>query len=433
MAISLLFSACSPARQTLPSTTGPTSTTSSSEVTQPSDYIVSADSFSLEDSADGIGSILTGELTPGITINARVYCERDLSDPGTGSVDTANLKVFSTEDVCILVSPDWTQTSDETFEWNYDDITTFEQRIVEYTDAKNNRISIVNSFANFGYEVQLGKLHLLSLVQRYERIPWFSSDLAWGTEEFEFGSRKEAFAELKNYAERLGVTVSPIYKIEYVTPEVFDTLCRLQVAEGNEGLPEKTWGEEDGAYWIEAAQEWNDLPIHSGSYSVVFNGTDLSGDEYRGTMWSDVSFLQTAAGVQNFRIGNALEPLEKGAEEELVSLWDGLQALKLHIDNPKYEDEILYRLPEQDVLIDQIELCYLPIEQVKSAESTDNENSGNNLETEDGGERYIYEMTPCWTFRVIWTGNSFTFAKYVAVNAITGEYILLTESSPGPA
>jgi hypothetical protein len=430
--VSLLFTACSPPLQETSRLTGTESSASSSDVTESSDYQVSADNFRLEESTNGVGSILIGELTPGVTVNARIYCEKDLTDPGIGSVDTAVNRVFLPSDVDLLVSPEWTKIADETLEWKYEGIDNFQQRIAEYTDENNNQIRILNSYANFDYEVQYGSSSLLSCLHNYERIPWFSADLAWGTEEFEFGTEEEAYAELNEYAARLGVTVSPIYQIEYVTPVVMDTLYRLQVADGSEGLPEKARKDEDSAYWIEAAQEWNGLLISNDHLGKIFDGINLTGTDYHNTSYVNISFLQTASGVRNFRMINVFQLLEKGTDEELISLWDALQALKVHIENPKYEMEILYNLPEKDVLIDQIELCYLPINQ--ATVNSDNPNAGFTeglLETENGGKTFLFQMTPCWTFRVIWTKAGSSYNEYCAVNAISGEYILSTSYFPG--
>jgi hypothetical protein len=433
--VSLLMTACSqPLQETTSMTKLESGSTSSSTlvISEPIDYTVTADSFSLEESADGVGSILLGELTSGVTVNARVYCEKDLSDPGMGSVDAARYKVFLPSDIDLLVSPKWTVTSDETSNKFFNGIDAYNQRIAEYTDEADNRISIFNAYNNFFYTVQFGKSDLLSLIQSYDRIPWFSTDLAWGTEEFVFGTGEEAFAELKDYAERLGVTISSVYKIEYVTPAVFETMYRLQLADGSDGWPEKTWSEKDSAYWIEAMQEWNGLPINYGDFGKTYDGTNLDGVDFHNTSRSQVSFLQTAAGVQKLQILNAFQPLEKGAEKKLISLWDALQALKVHMENPEYEMEVLYRLPEKDVLIDRIELCYLPINQ--ATVNTENPGTGFTeglLDTENGGKTFLFQMTPCWTFRVIWNEGGMDISEYCAVNAISGEYILSTDYFPG--
>jgi hypothetical protein len=104
----------------------------------------------------------------------------------------------------------------------------------------------------------------------------------------------------------------------------------------------------------------------------------------------------------------------------------------MHIENPKNEYDTLYRLPEQDVLIDRIELCYLPIGQATL--NADDPGAGFTeglLETEDDGIKLPYKMTACWTFRVIWTEGGFVYTEYCAVNAISGEYIFSTSYFPG--
>jgi len=423
--ISLLMTSCSQPLQKPSIVTDPENAILSSAVTKSNDYAVSADNFRLEKSTVGGGSILSGELTSGVTVNARVYSDIDLTNPGMRSVDTAVCRVFLPSDIDLLVTPDWAKTSDQTSKEYYQGMDTFDQRIAEFTDENNNRIRILNAYANFDYRVRYGKGDLLSLM--HDRIPWFSAELAWGTEDFDFGSGEEAFEKLKEYAALLGVTVSSAYRVEYVTPDVFETMYRIQIADGSDSWPEMTWGDEDGAYWIETSQDWNGLPISDNWQGRIFDGINLSGNECFVTSCTKISFLLSGVGVQDFRMENVYQLLKKGTDEELVSLWDALQALKVHIENPEYELEVLYKLPKQDVIIDRIELCYLPIMQKPAVTNRPvTELTEGLIDTESGGKKYVFQMTPCWTFRVVWQETGTYQSQYCEVNAITGEYILQT-------
>ncbi|MDD4095947.1 MAG: hypothetical protein PHP22_06875 [Oscillospiraceae bacterium] len=431
---SLFTGSCSPSLQeTSPATQigSEISNTSSSDSAEQNSYSVSADDFHLEKSDNGVRSILTGELTPGVTINAQLYCDSDLDDPGKGRLDLAVFKVFSPSDIDSFLSLNWKVTSDQISEAFFNGSTAFSQRIAEYTDESDVKICIYNSYSNFFYTYDLVNDRLLQMLQQYRRIPWFSNDFAWGIDDFSFASKEKAFEELKQYAGRLGITVSPLFEVEYVTPAVFEAMYRLQIAMGAEDLTEKTWDDKDSAYWIEAAQDWYGLPIFSGEFGHVFDGTHLSGDEYKFTGMSQISLVQSERGVQNFRVLFAFQLYEEGVEEELVTLWDALQALKIYIENPRNEMEVLYGLPEQDVLIDRIELCYLPINQALDSE---NKQSGapseESMDMDGGNFSYVFQMTPCWIFRVVWKESGYSFSKYCAVNSITGEYLLQTMYAP---
>lgn len=354
-----------------------------------------------------------------------------MDNPGTGSRDLAIFKVFNTSDIDSFISSEWAVITDQTSDAFFDGSIAFSQRIAKYTDEKNVKISILNSYANFSYTYDSENNRLLQMLQPYRRIPWFSNDLAWGKNDFSFGSEEEALEELKQYAGRLGITVSPQYKIEFVTPEVFETMYRMIIAQGIEYDEEKLWEEKDSAYWIETAQDWHGLPVFSGNFGCVYDGMNLSGDDYRYTLMNQISFVQTERGVQNFRVIFAFQIFEEGMEEKLVSLWDALQAMKIHIKNPLNEMEVLYGLPEQDVLIDRIELCYLPIIQKNISDNKSSDISPEeSMDRNGGNDLPIFQMIPCWTFRVVWEEAGFRFSQDCAVNAITGEYFLQTMYAP---
>lgn len=435
MMVTSLFSAScsSPIMNTLSTTqTGSEiSRISSSDSKNHNTFSIKSEDFHLGKSDNGVSSILIGELTPGVTVNAQLFCDRDLDDPGKGRRDLAMFKVFSPSDIDSFVSLDWTVTSDQTSDAFFCESTVFRQRIAEYSDENSTKIRIVNSYANFFYSYDYENDDLLQMLQQYRRIPWSSDDFAWGKDDFSFASEEEAFEELKQYAGRLGITLSPLYKIEYVTPAVFEAMYRMRIAMDVEDLPEKQWDEKDSAYWIEAAQDWYGLPVFSGYFGNVYDGIHLTGKDYRFTGMSQISLVQSERGVQNFRVIFSFQLYQEGAEEELISLWDALQALKIQIENPRNEMEVLYRLPEQDVLIDRIELCYLPINQtLKTENKPSGASSEDSMNTDKGNDSYMFQMTPCWTFRVIWNEGGFCFSQDCAVNAITGEYLLQTMCAP---
>ena len=119
----------------------------------------------------------------------------------------------------------------------------------------------------------------------------------------------------------------------------------------------------------------------------------------------------------------------------MVSVWKALQALQTQLNNPKHELEVLCdtSTKEQQGVIDQIKLCYLPIN--LATVNSDNPGAGfteGMTQTENGQPTFPFEMVPCWTFRLVGK-DMFGTTSYVscAVNAITGEYMLMTLNFPG--
>lgn len=434
--IVVLFSSCSHPLQEPMGQTEPQSEPSNTIASESSAQIsktIAADDFHLEKSDNGVSSVLTGELTPEVTINAQLFCDHDLDNPGAGSVDTAVCVLFTPSDVDLFISPEWVRKSDQTSKENYQGLDFYEQRSAVFSNGAGDTIHISNGYEAFDYRVQLlqyDNLSYLNLLEQHRRIPWYSSDLEWGSDDFSFASETEAFEKLCQYAGRLGITLSPLYKIEYVTPSVIETACRLRSVDDGYDWSGKNWTEEDAAYWIKATQEWNSLPINDNFQSKLFDGTDISGNEYYATNCSRIDFMLNAFGVQDFRVCNIFQLCDKGEEEDIVSLWDALQTLKTHLENPQYELEILYGLPNNDVLIDRIELCYLPVGLTPMGQRRPTELTDGRMDSENGGKRRLYQMIPCWTFRVLWKESGYSFSEYCAVNAITGEYILQTDYIP---
>ena len=168
---------------------------------------------------------------------------------------------------------------------------------------------------------------------------------------------------------------------------------------------------------------------------TVFDGENIQGEAYHNTGKSRISFMLNAQGIPNLHIYDVFEAREKGDDVALISVWEALQALQTQLNNPEHELEILYdtSTKEQQGVIDQIKLCYLPI----NLATVNPENPGagftqNMTETDNGQPTFPFEMVPCWTFRLVGK-DMFGSTSYVscAVNATTGEYMLMTRSFPG--
>ncbi len=395
--------------------------------TNAASYPIDAASFTLTNESGNL--VMTGELTPFVSVHAQVICDRDLDKPGTGSVDQAIYKEFYPKDLDDLADPTWEVTSDKTVHGRYDWVPVCDQRTVNYLLPDGRTVTMCNYF-----DIIYMTDHIMPFDCVPERIPWDSNPYRLGTQEFSFATGKDAFIVLQNLVRPLGVTLSPLYSIDYITPESLDTVNRVMLAEGQD-VSNKTWTDADSTYRIAATQDWNGLPIRSDEKSgFVFDGENLVGDAYHGTGSSHIDFMMNAQGVSFLSVYDVFESKSKGEEVELISVWDALQALQTQINNPAYEREILYddSIKKTQMEIDQIELCYLPV----NLSTLNDENPGAGFtegltETEDGQPTFPFEMIPCWTFRLIYT-SMFGSTEYLtcAVNAITGEYILMTQCFP---
>lgn len=376
--------------------------------------LISSGDFVISENEEGV-PVMTGSLSSGVLLNARLYCESDVANPGVGSVDTALLRVGDPEVVAALVDENWTIVSDVTVRRQNGPDFFYDSRTIECSDESNEKITVGNT----SYSVFLNR----SWCDHPARIPWFSTDYNWETDDFSFMKSDEAYRLFEEAAHKADITLSHVYKLDRVPYKVFDVFSRLMISYG-ESIPEKEWTSSDDAYCFLGSQNWNQLPVISGEgLGHVYDGQSLSGEDYRNTLSAKITAVITAEGIKSLVFYSVFELETQGENAPLISLWDALQSLKDHIENPIYPDEIFF-LPSaatsREMTIDQIELCYVPILREKRA----NEKSGYDL---------VYDMVPCWAFRAIYQQNNVTCSCVSLVHAITGEYILQTTATEGEA
>lgn len=382
MLILLTVSSCK-AGASKSSESGQTQTTAAVAVSATSESslgIVKVDDFTFTENEEGV-PVITGTLSSGVIVNARIYCERDLENPGVGSVDTAMTRTFSPEDI---------------------DLTDI--------NAEGNNIQITNYALHFSTGSESLKTP--------DRFPWFSTEYAWQTSDFSFMTSDEAFDLFSQTALDLGITLSSVFKVDRVPYGVFDTYYRVLILNQMESVPDTEWTQADDAYFLQSAQEWNQLPVVSESLAHAFDGTNLEGDQFRILLPTQVTAIVTSEGIRNMTFYCIYHLEEQGEQQSLISMWEALQTLKYHIDNPTYPLESLYDisgLQNRDLTIDQVELCYVPIWKGTPGIASDS----------------LYDMVPCWTFRIVGYDESGSILKKTCiVNAITNEYILQTNYMP---
>jgi len=402
--------------------------TESAAVSETRTYPVDASSFSIEEESDSL--VMNGDLTPFISVHAQVLCDRDLNQPGTGSVDKAIFREFYPEDLDLLTDSTWEKASDETESARYESGAIYDNRTMHFMSSDAKNIDLMNYF-----NLICMTNNTIPLDYVPERIPWDSETYPWGTEEFAFASEQDAFTTLQEIVGRMGISLSSVYTVNYITSSVLDTVTRVRLTEGS-SVPDKIWTDADSTYCFTATQDWNGLPVNSDmNMMMVFDGENLQGEAYHNTGKSRILFMLNAQGMPNLHIYDVFEAREKGEEAALISVWEALQALQTQLNNPEHELEILYdtSTKEQQGVIDQIKLCYLPI----NLATVNPENPGAGFtedmtETDNGQPTFPFEMVPCWTFRLVGK-DMFGSTSYVscAVNATTGEYMPMTRNFPG--
>lgn len=376
--------------------------------------VVCAEDFVISENEEGV-SVMTGTLSSGVTLNARLYCESDVTNPGVGSIDSALLRVGNPEVVGALVDEDWTIISDVTTQQQYGPDFYYDSRTIECYDESNEKITIGNtSFSAFLHSTWYG--HPV-------RIPWFSTEYIWETEDFSFMKSEEAYHLFEEAATKADFELSTVYKLDRVPHTIFDVYSRLMISYG-ESTPDKEWTSSDDAYCFLGSQNWNRLPVISGEgLGHIYDGQNFSGEDYRNTLSANITAVITADGIKNLVFYSIFDLENQGESAPLVPIWDALQSLKDHIEKPFYTDEIFF-LPStasnREITIDQIELCYVPMLREKRA----NEETGYDL---------VYDMVPCWSFRAIYQQNNVACSCVGLVQAITGEYILQTTATEGEA
>ena len=361
--------------------------------------------FSLSENAEGV-PVITGTLVPGVTLNACILCCEDINEPGFGRVDVAVIRAFGPEDVEPLIRDEWTITSDHSDRYTHETGAEYKARHVECIDQDGEVYFIDNTYRGLFMEK--------TWVRYPERIPWYSSEYAWQSNDFEFMSEEDAYLLWTETLEKQGVELSSVYQVDRVPYGVFDAYYRLSLSYAIEPLPERDWTNEDDAYCFSGSQDWNGFPIISNPLGHIYNGVDLKGDEYHGTLSTEVKAVIGLDGITGMDLSYLFSLEKEGGNAPLISLWDAIQTLKEHIEHPIYESEIIYSESmnsERRIVIDQILLGYVPIRQERLGISGDS----------------AYYMLPCWTFRMIRYGRDGSVEwNTCLVNAITNEYVLQT-------
>lgn len=367
---------------------------------------IDPDDFIVVENVEGL-SVMTGTLSPGVTMNAQIYCERDLANPGTASVDVGSLRHFSPDDVDLLLNDSWTITSDtvDVFERNG---TSHDYRTAIYEEDNQE----VGKAANTTYSLTF----IADGWAAPKRIPWFSEEFSWSTGDFSFGSQEQMFDIFCARAAFCGIELSEVYQTDRVPAEVFEAYYRLRISHG-EAVPDMEWSDDDNAYMLVAAQKWNGLPICTSGLNLAFDGESLDNEAYRIMFHTDISAIVTANGIKNMQLNYIYDVVSRGDDQNIVTFWEALEVFKAHLEHPKYPGEILYRLsssPDRELIIDQVTLCYVPIWQGEV----------------ESDEEAPYDMIPCWTFRVIGYDEQGLMQAFTGVvNGVTGEYILQTNMS----
>ena len=129
---------------------------------------------------------------------------------------------------------------------------------------------------------------------------------------------------------RLGITLSSVYTVDYITSSVLDTVTRVKLAEGgNDSVPDKSWTDADNAYRFTATQVWNGLPVNSDWSMMVFDGENLQGEAFHTAGMSRISFMLNEQGIVHLNIYDVFEVREKGDETALISVGAALHALQV--------------------------------------------------------------------------------------------------------
>lgn len=353
-------------------------------------------------------SVMTGTLLPDVTLNARLYCKRDINNPGAGRIDEARIRAFGLGDLDVLIQEDWTMISEMSESlMHYDTSIAYDAGYYEYLNDAGDTIVLSNTYRGLSVEN--------SWWRSPERSPWYSTEYAWQSDDFEFMTAEEAFALWREQLLTLDVELSSTYKVDRVPHNVFDAYYRLNILFG-EDIPNIEWSSENDAYYLMGSQDWNGLSVISDGVSNTFNGEDLDGDEYKGILFNDLDVIISSQGIQLLNCYYIFELETVGQEKPLISVWDALETLRAQIMNPIYEHEILYSLSlkPNNIVIDQIELCYVPVRQSRLGVAEDS----------------LYDMIPCWSFRLTGINENGMEEQHVClVNAISNEYILLTNVS----
>ena len=211
-------------------------------------------------------------------------------------------------------------------------------------------------------------------------------------QEWEFASKKEAFAEVKDALTQMGINVSDQYQVcsfDYLTLERKNLDLRTYLTEDQiadeeaAGNLRTNWSTADNCYYFILRQDINGTPMSDQSY-----GTENAGEFSFGT---NISVIYTKDGIVSLVVGcpKIIESVEL-KDAATISLED---ALALYADERAESKSGAIRT------IHEVEYVYLPV--------------AKGLHGENG-----FDLTPCWALGMpsLWGGIEWHF-----VNAITGE------------
>lgn len=383
---------------------------------------VSQDTFSIQQ-MDGY-SVLDGKLSDQINIHAKVLCDRDLEHPGSAAIDTAVVNLFVPADVDRFLETDAQVISDSTEAYRNAWGMLVDCRYLEYKDPNGQITDFACVSSQFSICTNLG-LSFYNAIP--SRIPWDSTLYPWRDQDFSFASRKEAFAMLQSYAGLFSVDLSPLCEIECITPDFFSLLERIEGSNADVPLPDMTWTEDDNTYDIRATQEWNGLPVINLPMDAVEYTMPSMGKAYYSVTSSSFEYILNAEGVQFFLANSVFSPIETGESQNLVSLDDALEVLRIHLAAAAGTEGYPYPLEGYEATVDTIMLCYLPLyKKPVNPEEAKIDSVDTSEDIPESQADLVHEMVPCWTFRVVYLNEDRSLGTVVyAVDAITGEYMPL--------
>ena len=297
-------------------------------------------------------------------------------------------------------------------------------RYLQYKDSNGRILDFASVSSQFSMYTNIGLSYYEAIPFR---IPWDSTLYLWGDQDFSFASRKEAFAMLQSYADLFSINLSPLCEIEGITPDFFSLLERIEDSNGAAPLPNKTWTEDDNTYDIRAAQEWNGLPVFNLPMDAVEYTMPSLGEAYYSVTASSFDYILNAEGVQFFSASSIFSPIETGEPQDLVSLNDALDVLRIHLVDVVGTEGYPYPLEGNEATVDTIMLCYLPLyKKPVNPEEAKIDSTDTSEDIPESQADLVHEMVPCWTFRIVYLNEDKSLGTVVfAVDAITGEYMPL--------
>ncbi len=375
-------------------------------------------------------TFVTGATPEGIPVSAVILANRDLQDPGEASSYEIKIIPYDETDREVFVGQDWTLLESSTDDQFYAGTIYYDM----YRDTQNKQWNLSVLPMNLVLYSVNGKV--------LNSFLYFRSEQPEEQEDLSFSSSAEVYQEAQDFFSNAGFSISDCYDIITYPSTWLETNSKLARVYGEDMTEyDRLYPDgllpENGAYLLNLRRDIYGLPMLTGEIGrLLVDGQVPLEIDMENSIDSMIQAIVTNQGIEfvlilsDFVVGDVIQT------GEMISFEDALHTVSQNFFSGNPNDglyQLIYQNCMQDFSANMEETItpvitesYRPVSGTVSIEKAE---LGllPLVKGEDGTGRAI----PCWEFLFVWQSdpNDPQSAKsecWVAVNALTGEYIPAT-------